>query len=151
MTERPVTSQVPRREAGGPRPAAAGHTAPMRRASWFWVAAAVVGVLGGVANYLLATQQAAAGEAVEIGAAALVGALLGLGCWVVLAVVWLALQFPLRGGHGWARVSLALTAVLGVGLDVISLVGSWPTIAAAVVQLILLGAALVLTFRPSRG
>jgi hypothetical protein len=146
-----MTSRVARREAGAGWPGAAGQTARMRRASWFWVAAAVVGVLGGVANYLLATQEAAAGEAVEIGAAALVGAVLGLGCWVVLAAVWLALQLPLRRGHGWARVSLGLTAVLGVGLDVISLVGSWPTIVAAVVQLVLLGAALVLTFRPSPG
>jgi len=120
----------------------------MRRTSWLWVAASVVGVLGGVANYLLATRVVAAGVEPEIGAAALVAALLGLACWLLLALLWVTLQVPLRNDQGWARVALGVTSALGVGLDVVAMAGSWATITAAVLQLVLLVAALVQTFRP---
>jgi hypothetical protein len=121
----------------------------MRRTSWLWVAASVVGVLGGVANYLLVTRVVSAGVEPEIGAAALVAALLGLACWLLLALLWLTLQVPLRNDRGWARVALAVSSALGFGLDLVALAGSWATITAAVLQAVLLVAALVQTFRPT--
>lgn len=126
--------------------AEARELARMRRTSWLWVAASVVGVLGGVANYLLATRVVSAGVEPTIGAAALVAALLGLACWLLLALLWVTLQVPLRNDRGWARVALGVTSALGVGLDVIALAGSWATITAAVLQFGLLVAALWQTF-----
>lgn len=127
----------------------AWQLARMRRTSWLWVAASVVGVLGGVANYLLATRVVSAGVEPTIGAAALVAALLGLACWLLLALLWVTLQVPLRNDRGWARVALGVTSALGVGLDVIALAGSWATITAAALQFVLLVAALWQTFRPT--
>jgi hypothetical protein len=127
----------------------ARELARMRRTSWLWVAASVVGVLGGVANYLLATRVVSTGIEPAIGAAALVAALLALACWLLLALLWVSLQVPLRNNRTWARVALGVTSALGVGLDVVAMAGSWATITAAVLQLVLLVAALVQTFRPA--
>jgi hypothetical protein len=123
---------------------------PAPGGTWLWVAASLVGITGGVANYLLATAAAAHTEVAGVGAAALVSAVLDLGCWLVLGLLWLALLVPLRGGHGWARIALTATAGLGVLLDLMNLFGSWATIATAVVQLVLLAAALVRLHRAVR-
>ncbi|HEX4251995.1 MAG TPA: hypothetical protein VH008_29330 [Pseudonocardia sp.] len=133
------------------RDAEARELTRMRRTSWLWVAASVVGVLGGVANYLLATRVVSASDGLEpeIGAAALVAALLGLACWLLLALLWVTLQVPLRNDRGWARVALGVSSALGFGLDAIALAGSWVTITAAVLQCVLLVAALWQTFRPT--
>jgi hypothetical protein len=116
----------------------ARELARMRRTSWPWVA-----------NYLLATRVVSTGIEPAIGAAALVAALLALACWLLLALLWVSLQVPLRNNRTWARVALGVTSALGVGLDVVAMAGSWATITAAVLQLVLLVAALVQTFRPA--
>ena len=124
------------------------HPAP--GGTWLWVAASLVGIAGGVANYLLATAAAARAEVAGVGPAALVSAVLDLGCWLVLGLLWLALLVPLRGGHGWARIALTGTAGLGVLLDLMNLFGSWAAIATAIAQLALLAAALVRLHRAVR-
>jgi len=124
------------------------HPAP--GGTWLWVAASLVGVAGGVANFLLATAAAAHTEVAGVGAAALVSAVLDLACWLVLALLWLALLVPLRAGRGWAKIALTATAGLGALLDLMNLFGSWATIATAIVQLALLAAALVRLHRAVR-
>jgi len=123
---------------------------PASGGSWLWLAAAFVGIAGGVANYLLATAAAAHTEVAGVGTAALVSAVLDLGCWLVLGLLWLALLVPLRAGRGWARIALTASAGLAALLDLMNLFGSWAAIATAIVQLALLAAALVRLHRPVR-
>jgi hypothetical protein len=114
-------------------------------ASWLWIAAAGVGVVGGLVHYLLA----ATGPSTDpgIAAAARITAGLVLGCWVVLAIVWLVLLARMRSGKAWARHGLTVTALVGVGFDLVNLAGSIATVTAGFMQICLLAAAIVAAYR----
>jgi hypothetical protein len=136
----------PRATSGASAPPARGSS----RGTRYWLAAAAVGVVGGLANYLLAASQVGAATPPGIRDAALLAARIDLGCWVLLGLLWLAFLGPLHAGRGWARVALTVTAGVAVILDLMNLVGSWASVVSALAQLALLAAALVSLYRRGR-
>lgn len=127
------------------------HQLVPQRGGALWVVAALVGVAGGVANYLLALRELPAAQEVGVDGVALLAAEIVLACWVLLGLLLVALVVPLRAGHTWAKVALSVVAVVTALLDVVNLAGSWATVAAAVVQLVFLAAAVLsLRRRPAR-
>lgn len=124
-------------------PTQAGLADRSSRGGRWWIAAGAVGVIGGLANYLLATRQAAPATPPGIRAAALLAAQIDLTCWLLLGLLWVVFLGPLRAGRRWAAVALAVTAGVAVILDLMNLVGSWATVVAGLAQLVLLVIALL--------
>jgi hypothetical protein len=113
------------------------------RGGRWWIAAGGVGVIGGLANYLLAARQTAPAAPPGVRAAALLAAQIDLACWLLLGLLWVVFLGALRAGRRWAAVGLAVTAGVAVILDLMNLVGSWATVVAGLAQLVLLVIALL--------
>jgi hypothetical protein len=133
-----------RRAGSGP----SAPTRPLGTARWLWIAAALVGVVGNGANYLMLTTGNNSADilSVAIAEAAAWSVLLGLLVAVVLGVVLLGLAVPL--GRGWlpARWPLLVFGLIGIALDALYLAGSWVTVGTSVLQIIVILLAIAVMF-----